>query len=217
MPEITVIDAARNQRSLDWLRDKYGPFVIYNPPPLPEGETGQAWRITTLREKCNAPAAIVVKTTVDRKPQAGVKVAWYWPDANSDADAGPAGEPFEGVTPARAVAGYTNALGDVGFAMGNGAYYYPDRGERGPHATWIHGADTRSDLFLGLGMLPGTNHDHIDLEYALIDETGDEEEEPETEFLVLMNQIVEQLTRIADALQTNATLPNDLREDSSNG
>ena len=56
-------------------------------------------------------------------------------------------------------------------------------------------------------MLPGTTHDHIDLEYTLFEEEGGEEpgpEESETEFLKHMAAIVGQLTRIADALETSA-------------
>jgi hypothetical protein len=205
MTDPLVLDADGNPRSLDWLRDKYGPFVIYNAPPLRPGENPRTWRITTLREKRNAPATIVVKTLSraergDLQPQAGVKVAWYWPDADLDAAAGPVGAPFEGVTPNRAVHGYANGEGDTGFAMGDGAYYWPDRGERGPHALWIYGAETRSDLFLGLGMLPGTNHDHIDVEYMLMDDEEEPEPETEDDLLGLMRQVVEQLARIAAAL-----------------
>ena len=205
MPDPIVLDASGAIRSMDWLRSKYGPLVIYHPPPT--SQPAQTWRITTLREKCNAPASLVVKTLdVDGAPAAGIKVAWYWPDAPLDADAGPAGAPFDGVTPGRAVAGYTNALGDTGFAMGDGAYYRADLGERGPHATWVHGAETRSDLILGLGMLPLTEHDHIDVEYTLVEENGEEPEEPESEFLALMQSIVSTLNRIADTIEQPCTI-----------
>lgn len=200
MPEIAVYDAGGEVCSLDWLRDKYGPFIIYKPPSLPPGESARRWAITALRERSDAPSSIVVRTLDhDRAPASGIKVAWYWPDAPADPGAGPLGAPFEGVTPARAVHGHTNSSGEVGFAMGSGAYYYPDRGERGPHATWIHGAGTRSDLILGLGMRAATNHDHIDVEFSLVDEVGGNEHE--TELLELLGQIVEQLARIAAALE----------------
>lgn len=206
MTEIAVYNAAGEPRSLDWLRAKYGPFIIYNPPPLPEGHTANAWKITTLREKCNAPAAVVVRTLgIDGAPLPGTKVAWYWPDAPADAECGPLGAPFEEVRPGRAVNGYANGEGDTGFAMGPGAYYYPDRGEKGPHATWIHGDATRSDLLLGLGMLPGTNHDHIDPEFSLVAEDGgdddDDDDDDGNEFLFLMTEVLEQLTRIADLIE----------------
>ena len=203
MPDPIVIDAAGNTRSLDWLRSKYGPFVIYDPPPA-EGPA-RLWRISALREKCSAPAALVVKTLgLDGAPMPGVKVAWYWPDAPADAEAGPAGAPFEGVTPGRAVSGYANGEGDTGFAMGGGAYYNPEIGERGPHAAWIHGTDTRSQLILGLGMYIGTNHDHFDVEYTLVDDSG-EEPEPETEgdIVYWLGEITEQLVRIADTLEAH--------------
>ena len=204
MADPVVLDAAGNLRTLGWLRTKYGPFVIHTPPPLEPGEQSLVWRITALWEKTNAPATIVAKTLgLDGQPVAGVKVAWYWPDAPADPDAGPAGVPFEGVTPGRCVAGYANANGDTGFAMGDGAYYHADLGIRGPHAVWIHGAETRSDLILGLGMLPLTEHDHFDVEYTLLDDTG--EEEPETETLgQLLRDAVLQLRRIADALEVPA-------------
>ena len=206
-PDPIVLDAQGNQRSLDWLRGKYGPFIIHHPPPPEPGESPRVWRITTLREKCNAPATVVVRTIgLDKAPAPGVKVAWYWPDAPADANAGPLGAPFEGVREGRAVAGYANGEGDTGFAMGDGAYYYPDRGERGPHATWIHGTNTRSDLFLGLGMLPGTNHDHIDPEFTLVDDEDDDNggELPESEIAYWLSEIKGQLLRIADALETAA-------------
>ena len=204
MTDPLVYNAAGEPRSLEWLREKYGPFIIYDPPPLPEGEQALTWNITTLREKLDAPAALVVLCKdLDGEPLAGVKVAWYWPDAPTDAACGPQGAPFDHVTPARAHSSYTNVNGDIGFAMGQGAYYWADRGERGPHAVWIHGTETRSQLILGLGMLAGTNHHHFDVEYTAQVETGGEDPDPdpdEGEFLLLMGQIVEQMTRIADRL-----------------
>ena len=218
MSEITVLDAAGNIRSLDWLRSKYGPFVIYHPPAAEE--TALTWRITALREKVNAPAALVVKTLgIDQAPAPGIQVAWYWPDAPADADAGPAGAPFEGVTPGRCVSGYANADGDTGFAMGDGAYYHAELGIRGPHAVWVHGAKTRSDLILGLGMLPLTNHDHFDVEFTLVDDGG---EEPgpiiEPTILYWLAEIVEQLIRIADALQDPGfPIPPNIAKELTNG
>ena len=210
MPDPLVLDSAGNPRDLEWLRAKYGPFVIHDPPPLPEGETAATWRITTLREKLDAPATLIFQTRdAEGKLLPGVRVAWYWPDADADPNCGPLGAPFEGVTPARAVTGYTNVNGDIGFAMGPGAFYWADRGERGPHATWIYGAQTRSQLILGLGMLAGTNHFHFDVEFTLADETGGEEPIEEEEFLELMDRIACAMERIADYVDTyGVPLPN---------
>jgi hypothetical protein len=128
------------------------------------------WRITALREKRNAPAALVVRAMHESGSPLELKnVAFYWPDADQDPNAGPADGVLEGMVPNRCVRGTTNAEGDVGFGMGPGAYYYVDRGEIGPHAVWMYGTETRSDLILGLGMLPGTNHDHFDVEFTRFD------------------------------------------------
>jgi len=215
MAEPLVLNADGEPRDLAWLRGKYGPFVIHEPRPLPEGQTARLWKVTTLREKINAPAALVVQTRdLEGSLLPGVKVAWYWPDADEDPDAGPLGAPFEGVTPGRAVHGYTNVNGDAGFAMGEGAYYWPDRGERGPHALWIHGAETRSELLLGAGMIAATNHFHFDVEFSLVDDTGDDDDdEEETEFLYIMTEILEQLVRIAAALEAAP----DALEEAANG
>ena len=80
------------------------------------------------------------------------------------------------MTPGRCVHGTTGGNGDVGFGMGNGAYYWPDKGQIGPHAIWMYGADTPSDLILGLGMIGATNHTHLDTVW--IWDNGDDPPEP---------------------------------------
>ena len=201
--EIKVYDAGGNRRSLEWLRDKYGPFVIYDPPPLEEGEEDYVWRVTTLRERINAPANLSVKVFAeDGAPIPGLKIAWYWPDVKADPDCGPMGAPFDGVNPNRAEYGYANAGGEVGFAMGQGAYYQPALGERGPHAVWGYGSRTRSQLVLGLGMIWATTHDHFDIEYTQFLETCDDNGNGENgDFAYWMGEVVEQLARIADSLE----------------
>ena len=215
-PEIQVFDTAGNPRTIEWLREKYGPFRIHNPPPIPEGETAQVWRITALREKCNAAAAIVVRTLdEDGNPLEGVQVCWYWGGARPDPDAGPMGAPYPDIAPNQNDGGPTNSNGDVGFAMGTAAYYHAELGIRGPHAVWIRGYSTRSDLFDGLGMLPGTTHDHIDVEYTLFEEEGGEEPKPEPldPILAELANIVAQLIRIADSLPYLLPPPEDAAND----
>jgi hypothetical protein len=162
--DIKVYDYQGNQRDLAYLKAKYGDFTIQ---AAAAGE-GPVYHIAVLREVVNAPASLVVRVSDEGgQPLEGVRVAFYWPDAPQDGDAGPLG----GVIPARmrpnrCVSGVTSGSGDTGFGMGHGAYYWPDQGQTGPHAVWIHGAGTRSDLVLGLGMLAATNHDHFDVEYT---------------------------------------------------
>jgi hypothetical protein len=170
--EIKVYDWEGNERDLAYLRGKYGDFIIQD---AAEGE-GLAFKISALREKVETAATLVVTVADDEgNPLEGVRVAWYWPDADVDPNAGPKGGVPQQMRPERAISGTTNMNGDVGFGMGGGAYFWPDQGEIGPHATWIHGPETRSDLIYGLGMIAATNHNHFDVEYR---QTLLEEEEP---------------------------------------
>ncbi len=161
--DIRVYDHDGRQRDLAYLRSRYGDFMIQEAA----GGEGPAYKISALRERVEAPATVVVKVSDDDgQPLNGVRVAWYWPDADNDPNAGPQGGVPPEMRPNRAISGPTNANGEVGFGMGGGAYYWPDQGQIGPHAVWIYGTETRSDLILGLGMVAATNHNHFDVEYT---------------------------------------------------
>jgi hypothetical protein len=163
--DIRVYDWQGNERDAGYLKGRYGNLVIHAAPP---GE-GPVYRVSALREKVNTAATLVVRVTSrEGTPLEGVQVAWYWPDAPSDPHAGPQGGLPPQTRPQRAVSGFTNINGDTGFGMGTGAYYFPSEGQIGPHATWVHGQMTRSDVVLGLGMLGATNHDHFDVEFAQV-------------------------------------------------
>ena len=173
---IDVYDAEGQLQDLDWLRARYGEFIIQEAVPA-AGEVG--FKISALVEKRDvaaraddevtaAPTVVVSVYDLHGDPMPDLRVAWYWPDADEDPGAGPKGGVPEQMRPGRAVSGPTNMNGDVGFGMGGGAYYWPDQGQIGPHATWIHGAETRSDLILGLGMRALTNHDHFDVVYEQV-------------------------------------------------
>jgi hypothetical protein len=173
--EIKVYDWQGNERDMAYLQAKYGHFVIQ----LAADGEGPAYRISVLREKVNTAATLVVRVTDDAGASLeGVRVAWYWPDAPSDADAGPLGGVPPQMRPNRCVSAPTNPGGDVGFGMGGGAYYWPQQGQIGPHAAWVHGTSTRSDVILGLGMVAATNHDHFDVEYARVDDGTEPPPEP---------------------------------------
>jgi hypothetical protein len=152
-----------------WLTAKYGPVVIHPAAP------GLGWRVVEIHEDADLPAnvtvtrrieplvapAVMVKTLArDGRPVAELWVAWYWPDAPENPSAMPPNGLPAGMRPGRADRpGVTNLNGDVGCAMGRGAYYFPP--EIGPHAVWCWGMN--SDVVFGLGMIGGTNHDHLNL------------------------------------------------------
>ena len=195
MTEIAVYDLVGKPCPIEWALDKYGPFVIY---PAPQGQSPRAWKLSALREKNDT--AFVASAIGAEGPQPAVRVAFYWPDAPTRDDAGPLGAPFEGITPNRAACGYTDVTGGVGFGMGPGATYNPDIGERGPHAAWIAGADTRSEVILGLGMIPD-DHLHLNAEWTLIDD------EPNDDDLAAL------LRQLAKSLRTVATLVEEIAND----
>ncbi len=108
----------------------------------------------------DCPATIVVHVEDEAgAPVAGVEVVFYWQDAPVLPPA------LQGCGLDRGVYGPTNEAGDVGFGMGDGAYYWPDQGQVGPHRVCVGGlASERMD---GLGMIAQTNHEHLDLAFVL--------------------------------------------------
>ena len=190
MTGILVYDWRGQLRDLAYLRARYGDFVIREPAP----GTGPAYRVRALRERADGdfdPAAlarlrgtpaeaewwasvlsgraaatfIARVVDADGQPLPGVRVAFYWSDAPIEPDAGPAGGVLPGMVPGRADVGTTSDNGDVGWGMGKGAYYWPGKGEIGPHAVWVAGANTRSAIVLGFGMVAMTAHYGFDVEF----------------------------------------------------
>jgi len=155
---MNIYDLNGEPRDLAWLHNKFGPVEIRQ---APDGSREHRYRAAELRER-TADAAIVV-TVLDAAGRPVTEdVVFCWPDAPGDPAAGHLGK---GVT------GTTNANGDVGFGMGPGAFYFPPN--QGPHSVWIHGGD--SDLVLGLGMLGGTDHLHLNVTFQA---RPDDEPEP---------------------------------------
>jgi len=148
-----------------WLVAHYGPLVIHS------NFDGPGWRIVELRENADimlAPAVIIARfLNADGSPAVGQAVCWYWPDAAEQPGCVPANGLAPGILPGRyAGPGKTNDNGDIGFAMGDGAYYFPPA--IGPHALWPCCADNAESI-LGLGMLGGTNHSHMDVVYQWVE------------------------------------------------
>lgn len=200
MSEIRVYDWRGNLRDLAYLRSRYGNFIIQEAP----AGAGPVYKIAALRERAEsdfdpahlatlrgtaaeaawlqtlavrADAALVVRVLDSAgRPLQGHGVAYYWPDAPVDAGAGPVGGVIPGMVPNRALLSITSDTGTTGLGMGRGAYFWPGSGEIGPHAVWMHGAATRSDIIFGPGMVAMTNHYHYDVEFMRLDgDPGDEE------------------------------------------
>jgi hypothetical protein len=150
------------------LRAKYG-FTVRPAAEVAPG--AEVFRVAVLREK-TGPATLVVRTMAGGVADAGRKVAFSWPDAPAQPNTG-----HDWVN--RYVTGATNENGDVGFGLGPGAYIQ-DIAAGGPHGVWVWSPSTASDAVFGLGMLGGTVHDHVDVEFALVKEAAVEPETPPT-------------------------------------
>ena len=160
--ELKIYDVDGDEQDWTWLTANFGDVRISD-------VDGMAWRVSKIQEVIGPSALVATLTTLDGTPIRGIKVAWYWPDADFDPNAGPATGLPPGVIPNRCVYGTTEASGAIGFGMGGGAYYWPPPLEAppgkatvGPHALWIYGTGTRSQVVTGLGMIGGTTHRHLD-------------------------------------------------------
>lgn len=125
------------------------------------------WVVGLIQIHRNCPAEMCVGLLQEGWPAAGRRVAWYWPDAPVDPNAGWYN---------RADTANTNTGngGWVALCMGGGAYYFPPAG--GPHAVWVYGSAENSEMVDGLGMVGGTNHDHVDVFFRWYDPgAGDDE------------------------------------------
>lgn len=153
-----VIDLAGKEREYAYAQAKYNCDLQVTP--------NAQFAVEKLRENEGNTAVVVTVLDKHGTPMANIPVVWYWPDAPVCGDCGHFG---------RGQIGYTNIMGVVGFGMGGGAYYEPQKGP-GPHAVWIKGRGI-SDLMNGLGMLWMTNHIHLDVTFMELD--GEEPPEPE--------------------------------------
>jgi hypothetical protein len=175
-----IFDKNGNEQTLAWLYKHFGP-VDWQSPEAPQSASSATsaklrpcYRLSSLTEiadpdpeaqpvpehisgrarpEVSASIAVTVRDA-DAKPAPNVEVVFYWPDAPKRDDVGWLD---------RGVIGVTDQRGLTSFAMGGGAYYDPNKGA-GPHAVWIKG-DGVSDLVTGLGMILGTNHTHLDVEF----------------------------------------------------
>jgi len=129
--------------------------AIFGDLPILENTT-DAWAVAYLQEMLPSSTLLVKVKDLNGKPMEDIPVAWWWPDVKQAHDA-----VFDVVMGKWCIRGVTNAMGEVGFGMGDGAYYWPDKGQLGPHQVWIFGHKT--PLIQGLGMVAATNHQHPDI------------------------------------------------------
>lgn len=151
-PTVTIYNCEGEIATTSWLTSTFGEVM---------------WSEGSLAElRCSeGPAVLVVHVEdLEGKPVENATVILYWPDAPwLPAE-------LQSCNLERGVYGPTNANGDIGFGLGPGSYYYPPAG--GPHVMWVAGGGS---CLAGLGMLGGTNHEHLDSAWILDGKATDAE------------------------------------------
>jgi len=168
-PEIRAYTWDGQETSVEALQARYA-FEIKRATANPGSEV---FRLTGIREKYG-DAAQIARVLRPEGPEDSRLVAWWWPDAPTQVP-----EPVPGEWERNYAVATTNAEGEVGPGMGTGAYH--DAGTPGPHAMWVVSPSAPSDAVYGLGMIVGTDHHHVDLEWTLVREPETPEEPPADE------------------------------------
>lgn len=133
--ELKVYDVYGAEQSYAWAVEKYGVHV--------EQMAGWGYHCVELRERSGPSSVDVWVRQASGAPDGGVRVEFHWPGDMK--------------------VQYTEASGKAGFGYGRGSWINePAAG--GAH--WLVVQDTNScDAVSRLGMLGGTNHDHLDVSY----------------------------------------------------
>jgi len=159
--DIKVVDLEYKERDFEYAKSKYG--VAFRRAEVAPGQ--KVYRLVELWEKTGHSSLITQVLNEDGSPMANVDVAFYWRDAPEQAA-------NDNDWYKKFVHGPTNLNGDVGPGMGTGAYH--GEGEGGPHAVWVRDPNIPSDICEKLGMLAGTNHDHLDQKFQLMVAEGEQ-------------------------------------------
>jgi hypothetical protein len=134
--ELKVYDVHGAEQSYAWAVEKYGVHV--------EQMAGWGYHCVELRERSGPSSVDVWVRQASGAPAGGVRVEFHWPGDMK--------------------VQYTEASGKAGFGYGRGSWINePAAG--GAH--WLVVQDMDScDAVSRLGMLGGTNHDHLDVSYS---------------------------------------------------
>jgi len=201
-----ILDEAGVERDMGWLIANFGPVVFQDKLP------GPGFVVTKVQAQVG-PCAIICRVLDPYgDPMVGVKMGWYW----ADADEAPGCNPVAGV-PAGMLPdicdlpmGVTNAEGIWGGAMGGGAAYQPPAIDG--HAVWV-GHGINSALVWGLGWIRLTDHRHLNVEFRLVEDGGGGGECPVEQVLALVASAEELMVTVrAQAVAADAAMSGILAE-----
>jgi len=151
LPDLAIYDKYGTLQDWDWLVETFGPVEL---------NTGtDAAKVIELRAADGYATLLVRVENTYGEPIVGQEVVFYW----EGAAVLPPEKQACGLDRGEVI--LTKETGTAEFPMGLGSYYYPDRGEAGPHVVWVPRAGT--DCLRGLGMIAGTEHYHLDSVWRL--------------------------------------------------
>lgn len=185
------------------LMAKYG-LAIWPPSGLKPGD--EYFVVTRLWEKTGGSAFVysVRDAAGDpvHNPDAGLDLAlphraFWWRNMG---DANDVKVPYPTDREAEAdIGGLENGHGGSG--MGPGAYTgYNEPPEKGPHRAWVRHPTVPSDELVGVRMIAGTPHDHLDAEWQASVWEGASPVPPQEKPVARLREIAAEITAIADEL-----------------
>lgn len=148
--DATIYDCEGDITNTTWLTSTFGAVT---------------WSAGNLAElRCSVGPSVLVAKVVDydgRPVENATVVLWY--------DSAPFLPPeLQQCGVDRGVYGPTNAEGLIGFGLGPDSYYFPPAG--GPHLMFVAGGGS---CLAGLGMIGGTEHQHLDSTWLLDGKAAD--------------------------------------------
>ena len=195
-PYVIKLDGSRADDPAAFILANYGAAVCWRRAEVhPDGK--YVFRLAGFRE-WEGGSATLWAHCVDQEmqePLAGKAMIRWWPDAP------PVGN--EILSPASdwyntGIVAYVKETSAADWGVGRGEAYFPTTSS-GPCKVWVCSLDGPSDLFEGWGWLDGTTYRQLCpvFERVLVDDDVDPEPLPEGD----LADVVEQLTRIADAAE----------------
>ncbi len=135
--KLRVFDMDGQEQTLEWAVEKYGVRL--------DLYDGRGWHCSQMKERSGPASVDIYLYEEDGKPAQGIKVEFFWPGGSQEK--------------------LTEVDGKVGFAYGPGSWI-TNPAVGGPHWIVVNGGETSDDVSR-LGMLAGTNHDHLDLSFRM--------------------------------------------------
>jgi hypothetical protein len=170
---IKIVDMNGNERDWAWVQARYGLVEVISP-----GDGADCYRVVQLQETTGNIVMTCSVLDKEGRPVVGQQVAYMWP-----------------YPPDSELLHTTNVYGIAEHTPGVGEKYWPP----GPGPVGWEVRNAVSERILGLGLLDGTNHDHLQVIMRL--DGGNEPPPPDQgDVAKAILAVAAELKRVANAL-----------------